>query len=222
MSAQGILKDLIADHWNNLTPEQQLCWRFYAATHPRPDRQGRLTTQTGYQCFYAANCITATHATPAWTDEPPHTEPEQPVLDITGAAWARSVRLWNGTTGLSGFAWLEINTPLAAGTYAAVTQAYYNQRRDPKKLSRIRHTNVLGPGDTGVVNLQTPSGYYAETAGANKFARIKGLGARRDRRRPLATLKIAVLDGAAGWRQIIPNPIIGAATLIKRAVHKDP
>jgi len=216
MSAKGILYDLIAAHWEGLTTEQQVCWRFWAADNPRTDREGRLGTRTGWQAFYSANCITALHPTPAWIDEPPAVEPEQPTVKITVGAWGRTARLANNTTARSGFAWLEIDEPLPDNTYASVTQSYYRQVKNPTKASRIRHTNILGPGDSGTVNLQTPSGYYAETAGVNKFAKIKGITARRRRDRPLGTLRITTNTGTLTWRSSLPNPLVGTSTGVYR------
>lgn len=219
MSAAGILRDLIADRWAGLTAEHHTCWQFYAAANPRPDRRGRLTTLTGWQMYYSVNANLAVQQPPQWIDEPPDNHEPPPTLNITAAAWARTVRLANGTTALSGFAWLEIDTAIPDNTYAVVTQAYATQLKNPLVRSRIRHTNVLAAGTTGTVNLQTPTGYYAETAGNNKFARIKGLSARRRQDRPLGTVKIFMVIGDGQKRVTIPNPLVGYVSGVRRPLH---
>jgi len=101
--------------------------------------------------------------------------------------------------------WLTGNTPEEYITLDPNFVPVMNARR-PNRTPRVRHVTTIQPDAAGPVPLDQPTGYFATTAGVNKFARIKGLTARRRPDLPLGILRVISTTNGRIHRQTIPNP----------------
>jgi hypothetical protein len=111
--------------------------------------------------------------------------------------------------------WITTGT---TGEYLTTGRAT-SQRLDPPAKSKkpaVRHVTTWQEGDAEEISLDEPTGYYATTAGENRFARIKGLTARRRPDLPLGRVKFINRDNGKIIYATIPNPTGGSPTNISR------
>lgn len=101
--------------------------------------------------------------------------------------------------------WLRAGDPL---DYVTTDKLYLQVPGTEHKSSapRVRHVTTMIPDQTGAVPLDEPTGYFATTAGLNKFATIKGLTARRRPDLPLGKLRTISLVNGRVNKTTIPNP----------------
>jgi hypothetical protein len=71
---------------------------------------------------------------------------------------------------------------------------------------RVRHVTTIEAPATAPVPLNVPQGYYATTAGINRFATIRGVTARRRPDLPLGKLRVINTTNGVLRTQTIPNP----------------
>ena len=74
------------------------------------------------------------------------------------------------------------------------------------RAPRVRHVTVIAAGGSGEFSLTEPSGYFATTAGANRFATIKGQTARRRPDLPLGKIRVINTSNGVMRKRSIPNP----------------
>lgn len=217
MAEPTLLGDVIQPEWQSLTPEQRTCWHFWALANPQQDEQGRLTTLYGQQAHYARNADIATAVTvPLLTEPPPDTTPPAKVAIVT-FAWPIQSQLTMTTTARNGYAWAETSKPLPADTLIIVKQGYDRKKTGKGRPPRVRHITVLIPLDAGKIDLRAPTGYFASTAGENRYSRIKGVTAKRRPDLPLGTVRIVNVTNGETIREILKNPNGGARKKNNRA-----
>lgn len=216
MALPRLIPDRIAPAWNDLTPEQRVCWHFTAITIPFMNAWGNIEILPGYQYFYERNNdLAVIDETLMLEDPPPNHAPPQQVAIVT-VAWPLGSRIEGTTTARRGYAFLQLDDVLPAETAAIVTQGYYRNKSREIKKPRIRHVTVIEPLATGDVSLVIPTGYYATTSGNNRFARIRGIKARQRPDLPLGTLKVVNVTTGQTIRQILSNPNGGTPTGVNR------
>lgn len=200
------LGNIIAVAWAALTDEQRTCWNFWSLQHPITSSRGDRIALYGWQAFYAVNAALAVVDPTLILNDPPATSTPPPPIQVSGALWTKRARLASGSTLRTSLAWLDLATPIPPGTAVIVKQAYAIRSARSRRLPRNRHVTTLQETDAGPVNLQTPRGYFASTAGANKFASIKGATASRKRNKPLCRLQILNTDNGATTTITVANP----------------
>ena len=211
-----LLGDIIQPAWQSLTPEQRTCWHFWAATHPELDESGRLVTLYGQQAHYAKNADIATAVTvPLLDDPPPNSTPPFTVAMVT-YAWPIQSLLGGTVTARQGLVWAELDDPVPSNQIVIVKQGYDRKKTGTGRPPRIRHVTILLPLDTGMVNLQIPTGYYATTSGDNRYSTIRGITARRRPDRPLGTVRIVNIENGQTIRETMDNPFGGSRTKTNR------
>lgn len=211
-----LISEELAPAWSSLTPEQRTCWHFSAMKHPVLGGDGSPEILFGYQYHYNRNGqLAVVDPDLMLTDPPPTHAPPQQVA-IVSVAWPLGSQITGTTTARQGFAWLELDDPLPAETAVIVTQGYYRNLTNSRKTPRIRHVTVIEPLGSGTISLIMPSGYFATTAGANKYATIKGIRAMMLPQKPLGTIKVVNVTTGQTIRQILANPNGGTSTGINR------
>lgn len=200
------LGDIIAAIWPTLTTEQRTCWNFWALQHPLTSSRGDRIALYGWQAFYAVNAALAVVDPALILNDPPTTTTPPTAPTVTAMIWTKRAKLANGTTLHGGVAWLELEEPIPTGTVVIVKQAYSTRSARSRRPPRNRHVTTLQETDAGPVNLQTPRGYFASTAGANKFASIKGATASRKRNLPLCRLQVINTDNGTTTTITVANP----------------
>lgn len=217
MPEPTLLGDVIQPAWQSLTAEQRTCWHFFALQHPQLVEDGRLFTLWGMQLHYALNANIAVTETNPLLDDPPATTDKAEPVTFTAYAWPLQSRMADLSTSRNGFLYLEGNKPVPITVAAIVHQAYLRKKGGPGRPPRLRHATVAQPGSTGVLSLSTPEGYFATTAGDNRYSRIKGRTARRRGDLPLARVKTINLENGQITRGVIANPFGGSRTKTNRA-----
>jgi hypothetical protein len=200
------LGDIIAAAWQALTDDQRTCWNFWSLQHPITSSRGDRIALYGWQAFYAINAALAVVDPALILDNPPTTTTPPPPIKVTGTVWTKRAQLASGATLRTSLAWLDLANAIPTGTAVIVKQAYEIRSSRTRRLPRNRHVTTLQEADTGPVNLQTPRGYFATTAGANKFASIKGATASRKRNKPLARLQVINTSNGATITITVANP----------------
>lgn len=114
--------------------------------------------------------------------------------------------------------WITTGT---TGEYltTGVTTASRKLSAHRNKKPRVRHVSTWQEGDADEISLDVPTGYYATTGGENRFARIKGLTARRRPDLPLGRVKFLNRDNGEQLSATIPNPTGGSRSQISRPRH---
>lgn len=211
-----LLSSILAPAWNALTAEQRTCWHFWALAHPQTSEQGVLRTNYGNQEHTARNANIAVADGPALITDPPTTQPDPPFVTVIVIAWPLQSKLQGAEIARRGVIALEFPNPLPANITAIVTQGYTQKHSGKGRQPRIRHVTRKLPGTDGVLRLDIASGYFAETSGDTKYARIKGISARRRPDLPIAKLKIIDVETGKRARQAIANIYGGGPTKINR------
>lgn len=210
MPEPTLLGDVIQLHWQDLTPNQRVCWHCWAATHPQRDEAGNLRVLYGQQAHYARNAdIAIVQTVPLLADPPPNDDPPADI-SMKVQAWPKQSIITGGVYRKHGHAWLETTGAIPANTAITVRQGYDRKKTGRGRPPRIRHVTVIESGDTGIVSLIDPTGYYATTAGENRYSRIQGLTAQRRPELPLGTMRIINTSNGMTTRQTLPNPNGGA------------
>lgn len=200
------LGDIIAAIWPTLTAQQRTCWNFWGLQHPVTSSRGDRIALYGWQAFYAVNAALGVVDPALILHNPPTSATLPPVPNVTGMLWTKRAQLANGTTLRRGLAWLELGEPIPTATAVIIKQAYSIRSARSRRLPRNRHVTTLQETEAGPVNLQTPRGYFASTAGANKFASIKGATASRKRNLPLCRLQVINTNNGATITITVANP----------------
>lgn len=210
MPEPTLLSDVILPAWTSLTPEEQLCWHYWAAKNPTVTADGQLRTLYGEQAHYSTNAALAvTDSLPLLTEPPPDKTPPRQVAVLT-MAWPLQAQLAGSTTARAGFVYLDLTDALPADTAVIVRQGYDRRRSGHGRPPRIRHVKIIFPLESGVIGLQTPNGYFASTAGVNRFSTIQGHTARRRPDKPLGTIRIVNVTNGQTIRQTLKNPYGGS------------
>jgi len=217
MAEPTLLGDIINPAWNALTPEQRTCWHFWAAANPLVDQFGQLHTLYGEQAHYKKNAdIAVTENNPLLSD-PPNTSTAPLAVAVVTVAWPLQSLIQGTTTARRGLVYLNLDDPLPADTAVIVRQGYDTKSAGRGRAPRIRHVTIIQPLDEGAIVLDIPAGYYATTAGNNKFATIRGRTAQRRPDKPLGTIRIVNLTNGQTVRQVLANPFAGSRKNTSRA-----
>lgn len=219
MSLPSLIGDRLAPSWQALTPAQRLCWHFWAAAHPQTVDDLDYMILIGWQAYIERNASLMLPDTAMPLTEPPAATTPPARVAILTMSWPRQSRVAVTGTSRYGYTFVQLTDAMPANQIAIVHQGYSRQRKDPKKTTGVRHVTVLLPLDTGPVSLLVPTGYFASTAGATKFARIKGRTARRRPDQPLGKLRVVNTDTGETIQQILSNPNGGGRKRIKRPRH---
>lgn len=217
MAEPTLLSDEIHPAWMGLTADQRICWHFWAAAHPMYDQGGQLRTLYGAQAHYKKNAdIAVTETNPLLADPPATTTPPLPVAIIT-VAWPLQSLISGTTTARRGLVYLDLDEVVPVDAAVIVRQGYDKKHVGRGRPPRIRHVTIIQPLDVGAIALDIPTGYYATTAGNNKFATIRGRTAQRRPDKPLGTVRIVNLTNGQTVRQVLSNPFGGSKTKSNRA-----
>lgn len=212
-----LLSDVIQPAWQALTAEQRTCWHYWSLQNPQITEDGILFTPWGQQAHYRLNANIAVTESNPLLEEPPTTNDPPPTLQINSYAWPLQSKLADDTIARSGFVVLDRAAPLDDKTAAIVTQGYTRKKNGKGRPPRLRHVTVMQPLSSGTISLDDPVGYYATTAGNNRYATIKGRRARRRPDLPLAKIKVINLETGRITRGTINNPFGGSRTRNNRA-----
>jgi hypothetical protein len=212
-----LLGDVIQPAWNALTPEQRTCWHFWAALNPVTDESGRLRTLYGAQAHYERNANLAVAEDVALLSNPPATLAPPRQVTILTVAWPIQARLEATTTARRGLVYLQLKDEIPEDTVVIVRQGYDTKLTGKGRPPRIRHVTIILPTTVGNVALTPPAGYFATTAGVNRYTTVTGITARRRPDRPLATARVVSLDTGTTVRQALTNPYGGSRTGSNRA-----
>lgn len=217
MPEPTLLGDVIQPAWQALTPEQRTCWHYWSLQHPQLNADGKTFAPWGQQSHYARNAQIAVTETNPLLEDPPTTDDAPTLPTIKTNAWPLQARLADDTTARQGFVILDNTTPLPSNAAAIITQGYTEKKTGKGRPPRIRHVTIMQPLSSGTVSLDDPLGYYATTAGDNRYSRVKGLRARRRPDLPLAKIKVINLDNGKITRGVITNPFGGSRRRTNRA-----
>lgn len=212
-----LLGDVIQPAWQSLTPEQRTCWHFWAAAHPQVTEGGYRFTMFGQQAHYSRNADIAVSEEGTLLEDPPATTTPPRQVAIVTYSWPKQALITGTTTARNGYAFLDVTDELPADTTVIVRQGYDRKKTGKPRPPRIRHVTIITPLYSGNVSLLIPAGYYASTAGATKYARIKGVTARRRPDLPLGTIRVVNVTNGETIRQVLANPNGGSRTRIARA-----
>jgi len=110
-------------------------------------------------------------------------------------------------------AWLTTDDP---AEYITLPPAWLppNKKTTPNNNPRVRHVTIAQSGDTSPLPLDVPTGYFATTAGANRFASIKGQTARRRPDLPLGIARIISTTNGLRVDVTLGNPTGGQLSAI--------
>jgi hypothetical protein len=216
-----LLTDRLIPHWISISPDQRCCWHFDAAVHPIKGKTGRTTILYGYQYFYNRNVLLIV-ANDSWAldDPPPNTTDPLPEI-IPAIVWPKASKSPTPPNRRRPVLYLAPLQPWPTGQFGIVTQAYYRNKRNPPNRPRIRHVKVILEGTQNPFTLRIPDGYYAETAGQNRFATIKGGTALRRPDLPVGTVFNVRRDNGSWARYVIPNPTGGSRKRTTRKRHEE-
>lgn len=217
MADPTLISDIIAPAWNALTPEERTCWHFWAASHPQLDQAGALRTLYGNQAHYKVNANVAVLESPPLLTAPPTTQTPPKQVIILSAAFPLQSQITGTTTARNGYVFLTINDEIPSDTAVIVTQAYTRRSASTKRIPRLRHVTIILPLEDGDVSLNVPRGYYATTAGNNRYASIRGITAKRRPDYALARARIINLTNGLTVSQALSNPYSGSRTKSNRA-----
>ena len=212
-----LLGDVIQPAWNSLSAEQRTAWHFWAAQHPQFTEGGYLFTMFGQQAHYSRNADLAVAETPTLLDDPPPNTTPPPTPRIDSYAWPLQAQLADTSEVRQGLAFLDFPEGIPADTVVTVRQGYDRKKKGKPRPPRIRHVTVADDSHSGVLSLTVAEGYFASTAGNTKYARIKGVTARRRPELPLGTARVTNTTNGESIRLTISNPYGGARTQSARA-----
>lgn len=201
-----LLESIIADAWDALTDEQRTLWNFWTLDHPHTTATGKKLGLYGWQGYYQRNAWLAIADVSLLLSSPPTDDQPPLIVNVTAAVAKKKSQLSDGTTVNAGFAWLQLQSQLPSTTALIVIQGNRTVSPTSRRPPRARHVTVVLPNESGPVNLQVARGWYALTAGVNRYSSIKGYNARRLRRHPLAKLVWVNTDNGATTFAVVPNP----------------
>ncbi len=217
MAEPTLLGDIIQPAWQSLTPEQRNCWHWWAAAHPQTDELGRLRTFYGQQAHYSRNAeLAVVESVPLLSDPPPDENPPFTVA-ILSVAWPLQSLLSGTTTARRGLVYLQLSDAMPSDAVAIVRQGYSQKKTGRGRPPRIRHVTILVPTQTGDVSLVDSLGYFASTAGSNRYATIHGQTAQRRPDLPLGTIRFTSITNGTTIAQTLKNPFGGARKKTNRA-----
>lgn len=189
MPVPTIISDVFAPHWATLADQQKTCWHFFALTHPVTNKRGHLRVLTDFQMFYKVNVYLGVTDDAAILDDPP-ADFTPPSLEGFHAPapqnWRIKHRTAAGVTERHPKIKVHLNQPFPLGMYGIVQQTYTQNHGGPPITGHStspfayappspRHVTIIKPGDSGDVDLLTPTGYFASTGGRPKFSHIRGI-----------------------------------------------
>jgi len=217
MPEPTLLTDVINPAWAALTAEQRTCWHFWALAHPRANLAAKLQALYGKQAHYSYNADAArAELTLPLTSPPTATTPPVQVI-IRANGLSMKTKLPDGTVHRYGIAWINLPHKVPGDSLIIIKQSYTRKRAPQKRPARTRHVRVVTVDEEGNILLTSPNGYYASTAGNNRFATIKGRTARRRPDLPFARYKIVRLSTGTYEIRTIPNPFGGNRRKTNRA-----
>lgn len=217
MAEATLLSDVIHPAWAALTPEQRTCWHFWAAANPLTDEGGRLQTLYGAQAHYARNANLAVAESLTLLANPPTTLTPPLEVAILTVAWPLMSRITGTTTARRGLVYLNLEDEIPSDTVVIVRQGYDRKLTGKGRPPRIRHVTVILPTTIGDVTFTPPEGYFATTAGVNRYTTVTGITARRRPDRPLGTIRVVRIDNGSTVRQALANPYGGSRKGTNRA-----
>lgn len=217
MAEPTILGDIVQPAWQGLTPEQRTCWHFWAAANPLYDELGRLRTLYGNQAHYHTNANIAVLQTEPLLQDPPTTTTPPATVAIITIAWPLQSLITGTTTARYGLIYLELDEQVPADTAVIVKQAYTKKTGTTGRPARTRHVTIILPLATADVPLDVPDGYYATTAGVNRYATIKGRTAQRRPDRAAGKIRIVNLLNGQTVGELLKNPYGGSKKKTNRA-----
>ena len=216
MSARGIIYDIISGAWAALTADQRSCWHFFAQAHPITDEAGELVTLNGWELYYRQNVYIAVSNTYSLLSDPPANLDPPPSRNMQATLWSVKGLLGTGETIRRPILLLEVKEPLHADVFEILTQEYITnhggpptpacyEHTQPTQQPQPRHVLIIPPLFTGLLDLRTPSGYFATTGGRAKFSKIFGVTARRRPDLPAARLIAVSLINGSTSRSTVAN-----------------
>lgn len=217
MAEPSLLGDIIQPAWQSLTAEQKTCWHFWAARHPQITWDGNFRTLYGQQAHYSKNAWLAVADGPTLMVEPPANATKPPLPNIESAVWPLQALRANNTTARHGIAYLAMREQNNNEVVIIVRQGYTTKKSGKPKPPRIRHVTVIQPDAAGPWDLTIPVGYFASTAGNNRFSKITGKNARRKPNKPLGSAIVIDIYNGEKYSMTLANPYGGSATKSNRA-----
>src|SRR5262245_25666201 len=128
MAEPRLINDRIAPAWQDLTPEQRVCWHFTSPNFPYTNLDGFPEILPGYQFFYERNNELSVINETLMLENPPANKTPPQLVAIVSVAWPLGSRIEGTTTARRGFAFLQLDDPLPAETAVVVTQGYYQNK----------------------------------------------------------------------------------------------
>jgi len=201
---------LVGDHikaaWAALTDEQKMAWNYWALGKPMTSAKGRYIGLYGYQAYFQRNSLLGSMDPALMLTTPPTNEAPPPRVRARAQVWKKKSQMFSTFTNGRGYAWIRILEPLPAAVNVIVRQTYSKKSPRSGRPARSRHVTYAAPGEGQDVNVYMPRGYYASTAGANKFSTIKGASSRRHKALPFARLIIINTENGKFTEGTVENP----------------
>lgn len=206
MAKPTLIGDHLAAKWNSLTDEQRSCWLFWAMANPITSAKGHKLAMYGYEAYVQRNSLLAAMDPELALTDPPANATPPPPAQIRAVNWQKKSKVQNAFRAYNGQAYLQLVQPLPAGCNLMVKQTFQSISKSSGRPARSRHVTYAKQGEPPLINIVVPRGYYASTAGANKYASIKGRTARRKKQLPFA--RVIIIDLATGntREQTVGNP----------------
>ena len=217
MAEPTLLGDIIQPAWEALTPEQRTCWHIWAQRNPQSDARGRLTTLYGQQAHYQKNAPIAVAETVPLLADPPTSSTKPKAPKITSSLWPLKSKPPTGPSSNRPIAYVDFVEPLDGDTLVVIRQSYTRKLNGKGRPPRIRHVTIVPPLGGGEVILTESIGYFATTAGLNRFAKIRGVTAKRRPDKPLGSARVINLLNGQIIQVSIPNPYGGTRKKSSRA-----
>jgi hypothetical protein len=171
----------------------------------------------GQQAHYSRNSEIAVAESITLLSDPPSNEDAPLTVAILTVAWPLQSLLSGTTTARRGFTYLSLGDTMPSDTVAIVRQGYAQKKTGRGRPPRIRHVTIIVPLQSGDISLLDPLGYFASTAGANRYATITGRTAKRKPDLPLGTIRFTSTTNGSTVAQILKNPFGGSRTQANRA-----
>lgn len=208
MAEPTIAGDVLAPAWDALTDDQRSCWHFFAQTHPIVNAQGDLRTINGWQMYYRVNVYLAVAEYDPLISDPPQNLTPPSTRTVAATLWRNNYSDEFGATQRQPLLTLAFRKPTPSSILQIVQQGYTTNKAGtpiplhptktrPASVPSPRHVTIIPPGFSGLLDLRTPTGYFASTGGRPKFSTISGTSAAKNSKRPAATLLVvSTVNGA--------------------------